>query len=67
MEFLFADGSLHRFSRVASAEFEDGLLVGRDHSGEFVFAFARAEIVACGENLQLAADADQERRSNRTA
>jgi hypothetical protein len=30
MRLLLADGSLHRFSRAASVEFEEGLSVGKD-------------------------------------
>ena len=62
MEFLMADGSLHTFVNVLTAEVEDGQLVGRSRSGEFVVAFARNEVLACGESLQIKKISDKDRR-----
>lgn len=64
MQFLLADGSIHRFANVASAEIEDEVLVGRNRSGEFVVAFARPEVIACGEDLEHVQDPEHERRRN---
>jgi len=63
MEFLMTDGSLHKFANVISADVEEGVLVGRSPSGEFVVAFARVEVVAFGDSLQLTETPDGDRRS----
>lgn len=57
-----ADGVIHRFSNVLTAEVEEGVLVGRNRSGEFVVAFARNEVLACAESLQLRQVPDGDRR-----
>lgn len=65
MEFLLADGVIHKFSNVLTAEVEDGVLVGRNRSGAFVVAFARPEVMACAESLQLMAASGDRRVSPR--
>ena len=64
-----SDGSMHNFPNVLTAEVEDGLLVGRSRSGEFIVAFARGEVLACGENLQTneVSDTDRRQRGRRSA
>jgi hypothetical protein len=66
MQFLLTDGSIHQFSSVVSADVEDGLLVGRNRSGELVVAFARVEVLACGEDLALVQESEREHRRNRS-
>jgi hypothetical protein len=62
MEFLMSDGTVHTFTNVLTAEVEDGALVGRSRSGEFILAFAVNEVLACGESLQVKEVSDGNRR-----
>jgi hypothetical protein len=62
MEFLMTDGTWRVFPEISSADVEQGILVCRNPSGDIVKTFARAEVAAFGDHLQLK-DAHGNRRS----
>ena len=65
MEFLLADGSWKNLEEVSSAEVEHGILVCRNAVGDIVRTFARSEVLAFGDELQLKNELDR-RRGRRT-
>lgn len=53
MEFLMTDGTWRILPDIFSAEVEQGMLVCRNTAGDIVKTFARGEVAAFGDHLQL--------------
>ena len=64
MQFLLADGTTKDLPEAVSAEVEHGILVCRNPGGDIVKTFARTEVIAFGEKLQLK-DETNDRRNGR--
>jgi len=47
------DGTWRNLPEISSAEVEQGILVCRSSSGDIVKTFARAEVAAFGDHLEL--------------